>query len=507
MDPFVVTVKTLAPQNETVYEQREVVCGTVTATIVPAAPVATESPSAYATYTSASLISPSAQHLESAQYSTSEQHSSSAQRSAVISPPAAPSNTHPWEHDTLYDTPNLANEVWIIVALGQSNNEASPTGGGLGGVASSNVFEYTWKTSSGLPPLSAGNWGPQGGMIRTPIGCTDAFSVSDADLAGRRTPSITFANNMSSANPTVPILIVPTALQGTGLLAADTNTPLLSCWETIFGSTPFTASASQLTWSSADWKNGTGGVLYGMALARVTAAARAAAAMWGGKMVRIKALTWIQGEQDAVAGTSQAAYATALQHLIASLRSDLALPYTPFLMGGWGDAGEYGVAAFAAIDAARTSATRAFPRTALLKSTAANGWTAATSNGDGYHYSGLGMTWVGSWMYAQYAAYRAPSSPSYASSPIWSAHAAQDSVTMTPTRSSALPLTRRTFVASMSLPSSSAPALLSLCLILSLMLSLVFNPTRTTAPTLSPTTPRPPSATASPAVTLTPASE
>jgi len=76
------------------------------------------------------------------------------------------------------------------------------------------------------------------------------------------------------------------------------------------------------------WRRGVSGNLYALALAQAQAALAAA-----GPNARITAALWLQGETDGDSGTSGAQYQADLDALIAGLRTDLALPNLPFVIG------------------------------------------------------------------------------------------------------------------------------------------------------------------------------
>lgn len=76
------------------------------------------------------------------------------------------------------------------------------------------------------------------------------------------------------------------------------------------------------------WRRGVTGNLYAQALTQTQAALTAA-----GANARVTAALWVQGEADGDANVSGATYQTDLDTLITGLRTDLALPTLPFVIG------------------------------------------------------------------------------------------------------------------------------------------------------------------------------
>lgn len=145
------------------------------------------------------------------------------------------------------------------------------------------------------------------------------------------------------------------------------------------GGSPLTPTSGWATWNPS-----VRGDLYDNALAHTQRALAAA-----GPGSRVVAALWVQGEADAEGGVTESAYATVLDALIGQLRTDLASPTLPFVVGGMvpefiaGNPATAGVAAAHAATPSRVANTYYLPGPSGMH------------KGDSLHYSPAGQRLIG----------------------------------------------------------------------------------------------------------------
>lgn len=152
----------------------------------------------------------------------------------------------------------------------------------------------------------------------------------------------------------------------------------------------------------SSWSNDANN-LYELAIAQTLAALAAA-----GSNARLAAILWVQGESDALAGATAAAYRTDLEYLIDGLRARLSAPNLPFVIGSM-------LPEFTAVNATRQAIAAVHAATPTRKAfTSYVLGPSAMQRGDDTHYSPVGMRELGKRFLAGLGAAKANAAPSAA---------------------------------------------------------------------------------------------
>jgi hypothetical protein len=244
----------------------------------------------------------------------------------------------------------VISSVELVVAIGQSNM----SGRGLpvpAGELDAHLLQFA-------------RVGPAAGALSP---AADPLAMPD-DPAGVG-PALHFARELRADRPDSIVIVVPAAVGGTAL---STDEPL-------------------------GWRWGVRGNLADLAVQQTLAGLAAAGAAFPDAPVRIAAILWLQGESDAIAGTSGEVYRGDLERFITGFRSALDAPEVPFVIGQMAVEG-MDMGTHADIDRAQSSLARALPGVAFSLA------PRRRHRGDRVHFTAAGQRAIASRMYRAYQA-------------------------------------------------------------------------------------------------------